>query len=280
MARPNQPASPPANATPLQVIRDYAPKVGLDPAAVIAYALTQGGTSWGAVGDNGSSFGPFQMHIGGAAGNRSPAEAASWANSPQGLVDGMNMMAHAGATGKSGPEAAAFIVGPSFGRGANPTSDMAKARAAYPQAASLLKQYPGTGGDATFVSGAAPPGTAGTAGTAPPPPVVPYVPPPPPALSPYVPTPPAAEAAIVPLAVGAAPAAGTTAPTAKTPALRPGRPAVYDPAKDMALAPAEPSGPLRRLYPVAKLGQAAPAPGKQGGGPLRRLYPVSKLGSG
>ena len=49
----------------------------------------------------------------------------------------------------------------------------------------------------------------------------------------------------------------------------------------MALEPAEPSGPLRRLYPVAKLGQAAAAaPGKQGGGPLRRLYPVSKLGSG
>lgn len=125
-------------STPIQVIRAYAPKFGLDPRAVLAYALTQGGTSWGAVGDQGTSFGPFQAHIGGAAGRRSPAQAAAWANSPAGLIQMMGMMARAGATGKTGPEAAAYIVGPSFGRGANPASDMAKARAAYPRAAALM----------------------------------------------------------------------------------------------------------------------------------------------
>lgn len=125
-------------STPIQVIRTYAPQFGLDPKAVLAYALTQGGTSWGAVGDQGTSFGPFQAHIGGAAGRRSPVQAASWANSPTGLIEMMAMMARAGARGRSGPEAAAYIVGPSFGRGADPAGDMAKARAAYPRAAALM----------------------------------------------------------------------------------------------------------------------------------------------
>ena len=104
------------------VIRDYAPKVGLDPAAVIAYALTQGGTSWGA-GDTATTAprASARSRCTSAARRRAAGpRGRAWANSPQGLIDGMNMMAHAGATGKSGPEAAAFIVGPSFGRGANP----------------------------------------------------------------------------------------------------------------------------------------------------------------
>ena len=96
---------------------------------MIAYALTQGGTAWGAKGDyskatgQSESFGPFQMNIHGAAAGKLDPEA--WANSPQGLIDGMNMMAHAGASGMTGPDAAAFIVGPKFGHGANPVKDMA-----------------------------------------------------------------------------------------------------------------------------------------------------------
>lgn len=122
------------NPTPIQVIRAYAPRFGLDPAAVLAYALTQGGTSWGAVGDNGSSFGPFQAHRGGALGSHDEA----WANSPQGLMELMGMMSRAGAKGMSGPDAAAYIVGPAFGRGSNPARDIRNARAQYKRALALL----------------------------------------------------------------------------------------------------------------------------------------------
>lgn len=124
------------NTTPIQVIRQNAARFGLDPAAVLAYALTQGGTSWGAVGDHGTSFGPFQLHQGGALGSHT----AGWANSPAGLVAAMGMMSRAGARGRKGAGAAAFINGPAFGRGANPAGDMAKARAAYPRAQQLIGQ--------------------------------------------------------------------------------------------------------------------------------------------
>jgi hypothetical protein len=281
---PNATPGMSAAATPLQVIRDYAPKVGLDPAAVIAYALTQGGTSWGAAGDHGyitngvfhpdpsgpaTSFGPFQMHVGGAAGNRSLSDAATWANSAEGLIAGMNMMAHAGASGKTGADAAAFIVGPAFGNGANPARDEANARAAFPQAVSLLAQYPGPSttpttmpaSGATLVSGAAPAVQS----------VAPYVPPPPPQLSPYTPPPPPAPIKLLP---DPGPPAQATPP-----ALYPGKEAVYDPSKDPALTPGGQSGPLRRLFPVSKLGQAAAvAAPSDDGGPLRRLFPVGKLG--
>ena len=121
---------------PLAIIKKYSAQYGLDPAAVLAYAMTQG--TIGSVGDNGTSFGPFQAHIGGAAGNRSPADAAAWANSEQGLAQMMSMMSRAGARGRKGPDAAAYIVGPSFGRGANPARDMANARAAYKRAHQLI----------------------------------------------------------------------------------------------------------------------------------------------
>jgi hypothetical protein len=185
---PNATPGASTGATPLQVIRDYAPKVGLDPAAVVAYALTQGGLHWGAVGDNGHSFGPFQMNIHGAAAGQ--ANPSVWANTPQGLIDGMNMMAHAGASGLTGPDAAAYIVGPHFGRGSDPTGDMAKARAAFPQAVSLLKQYPGSSGDgATLLSA--------TAGPGPPPPTQPQ---PPVYVNPNVPVATAPKAAATPAA--------------------------------------------------------------------------------
>jgi len=144
---------------PLTIIRQTAPRLGLDPAAVVAYALTQGGVKWGAVGDNGSSFGPFQAHIGGAAGRRSPQQASQWANSPQGLTEMMGMMARAGATGRKGPDAAAYIVGPSFGRGANPPRDMANARAQYTRALQLVGGAP-TGAGSPPPTGQFPRGNA------------------------------------------------------------------------------------------------------------------------
>lgn len=53
-----------------------AQQTGADPAALLATSLQESGARRGAVGDNGTSFGPFQFHIGGALGNHTPA----WAN--------------------------------------------------------------------------------------------------------------------------------------------------------------------------------------------------------
>lgn len=69
------------------VTQSYDPKVvgwivqaagatGADPAALLATSLQESGARRGAVGDGGTSFGPFQMHRGGALGTHSPA----WAN--------------------------------------------------------------------------------------------------------------------------------------------------------------------------------------------------------
>lgn len=131
---------------PITIIRMYAPRFGLDPSAVVAYALTQGGVHWGARGDQGTSFGPFQLHRGGALGSHNE----QWANSQQGLIAAMQMMSHAGAKGMTGPNAAAYIVGPAFGRGADPARDQAKARAAYSRAAALLGEQ---GGSSSLPSG-------------------------------------------------------------------------------------------------------------------------------
>ena len=82
--------------TPAAIIAANAHKFGLDPAAVLAYALEESNARWGAVGDSGYSYGPFQAHGQspwgpGAAGNRSPAEAKAWATSPRGLIEMMRI---------------------------------------------------------------------------------------------------------------------------------------------------------------------------------------------
>jgi hypothetical protein len=60
----------------------------LDPQAVLGVASAEGGF-YGAVGDSGSSFGPFQLHIGGALPSviaaKGPKYAATWANTPSGI---------------------------------------------------------------------------------------------------------------------------------------------------------------------------------------------------
>lgn len=54
-------------------------RAGADPRAFVATILTEDPQlKWNVVGDNGTSFGPLQYHIGGALGNRSPA----WAQTP------------------------------------------------------------------------------------------------------------------------------------------------------------------------------------------------------
>lgn len=57
-------------------------KYHVDPWVALAIAHGEGGFNYGEVGDNGTSFGPFQLHEGGAL----PAgRNAAWANSPAGI---------------------------------------------------------------------------------------------------------------------------------------------------------------------------------------------------
>jgi hypothetical protein len=67
---------------------------------------------WDAVGDHGTSFGPFQMHRGGALGSHS----AGWAMSPAGLIGGMKMMAATPIRGQQGTDAL-WAIYVNFGKG-------------------------------------------------------------------------------------------------------------------------------------------------------------------
>lgn len=58
-------------------IKQAAQATGASPSALLATALQESGAQRGRVGDAGTSFGPFQFHIGGALGSHPPA----WANS-------------------------------------------------------------------------------------------------------------------------------------------------------------------------------------------------------
>jgi hypothetical protein len=66
-----------------------AKSLGLDPEAVLAVAAHEGVTLPAQVGDNGTSFGPWQLHQGGALPEtiwqQGPEYAEQWANSPAGV---------------------------------------------------------------------------------------------------------------------------------------------------------------------------------------------------
>lgn len=64
-------------------IRQAAQATGADPSALLATALQESGAQRGRVGDNGTSFGPFQDHEGGALGSHP----ASWANTYGAVLD-------------------------------------------------------------------------------------------------------------------------------------------------------------------------------------------------
>lgn len=116
-----------------QVIHQYAPRLGLDPRAVLAYALEESGGRWDAVGDHGTSFGPFQEHQGGALGSHT----ARWAESPAGIIAGMQMMARTPIRGKQGSDALRAIYA-YFGKGSDNQAAFARA----------LPYLNGGGGDA------------------------------------------------------------------------------------------------------------------------------------
>lgn len=113
-----------------QMIVAAARKYGVDARAALAVAMTEGGVKFGAVGDRGTSFGPFQEHIGGVLGRMDTKKAAAFANSLQGVEFALRKMAEAGAAGKTGLSAVEAIVR-GFERPANPGAEIAKAWANY-----------------------------------------------------------------------------------------------------------------------------------------------------
>lgn len=67
-----------ADPTVIANIKKAAAQAGADPVAMLATSLVEDGARPGVVGDQGTSFGPFQFHVGGALGNHP----ASWADTP------------------------------------------------------------------------------------------------------------------------------------------------------------------------------------------------------
>lgn len=68
-----------ADPTVINWIKRAAAQTKADPAALLATSLTEDGARLGVKGDQGTSFGPFQFHIGGALGSHSPAWASTYA---------------------------------------------------------------------------------------------------------------------------------------------------------------------------------------------------------
>ena len=117
-------------------IRQRAAKYGVDPQAALAVASREGLS--GAVGDQGTSFGPFQLHVGGAL----PAgRGRAWAESPAGIDYALGQMGGV-ARGLRGPQAVNAIVR-RFERPADPNAEVAGAIGA-------LGSFGGAGGGAAL----------------------------------------------------------------------------------------------------------------------------------
>lgn len=109
------------------LIRAYSQRLNLDPYAVAAVSRVEGGGRFGEVGDGGTSYGPFQLHVGGAL---PPGRDAAWANSPAGVLYAMQHMAASGAAGLRGLAAVRAIV-TRFERPAQPGAEVTSAFAGY-----------------------------------------------------------------------------------------------------------------------------------------------------
>jgi hypothetical protein len=118
-------------ANPISYIIQGARRRGLDPNAVLAVAKQEG--LGGGIGDYGTSFGPWQLHIGGAlpheVGARGAGYAQRWAWSPAGINYALDQMAHV-ARGQRGRAAVTSIVS-RFERPAAPGREIAGALGAY-----------------------------------------------------------------------------------------------------------------------------------------------------
>lgn len=113
-----------ANSNYVSAITQAAPKYNVDINAALAVAAVEG--LGGGVGDNGTSFGPFQLHVGGAL----PAgKTQAWAESPAGIDYALQKIGSV-AGGKTGQAAIQAIVN-SFERPANPSAEIANALSIY-----------------------------------------------------------------------------------------------------------------------------------------------------
>lgn len=131
-------------------IAQRARALGLDPNAVLAIARQEGLS--GGVGDHGTSFGPFQLHEGGALPRGIPLNRAqAWAESPAGInyaLSRINSVAH----GLRG-QAAVSAISQRFERPANPAAEIAGAMRDYGKGGSspaltVMRQLSGGGGGA------------------------------------------------------------------------------------------------------------------------------------
>ena len=133
-ARNTEPAATATGGSALQqkVVAALQQFPNLDPAAVLAIASHEGLS--GGVGDNGTSFGPFQLHYGGAYPGSAPqGEQASqaWAWSPQGLSYALGQINNV-AGGLKG-DAAISAISSQFERPANVAGEVSDAESKYSQ---------------------------------------------------------------------------------------------------------------------------------------------------
>lgn len=113
-----------SQAQVIDYVRQVAPAKGLDPSAVLAVASQEG--LGGGIGDSGTSFGPWQLHQGGAlpdsVGNLGSDAAQAWAWSQDGINYALDQMVSV-AKGLTGTQAVTAIV-TRFERPANPQAEI------------------------------------------------------------------------------------------------------------------------------------------------------------
>jgi hypothetical protein len=112
------------------MISQVASQYDLDPAAWAGIMWHESGLNPGAIGDNGTSFGLTQLHIGGALGNISVAAAQQYLDPMTNLMFAGGQMAGMGLGGLRGP-AAIDAYSRRFERPANPGVEIADALAYY-----------------------------------------------------------------------------------------------------------------------------------------------------
>lgn len=113
----------------IQNIRKAAQQAGADPAAMLATALTEDGARLGVVGDQGTSYGAFQMHRGGALGSHTPQWADSYGAFLNRAQEFKRLQVHGG-------KGAAAVQRP-----ADPTGYAAKVQGNLAEARRLLGQH-------------------------------------------------------------------------------------------------------------------------------------------
>ena len=121
-----------ASRAQINLIRTLALRRNLDPRAVLSVAGKEG--LGGGIGDAGTSFGPFQLHLGGAFPSGIQGNKQAWAWSPAGISYALNRIASV-ASGLRGRAAVENIIS-RFERPANPGREIAGALADYGTGAS------------------------------------------------------------------------------------------------------------------------------------------------